>query len=353
MVNRLPLSGMMVPLGGRPASVNGRTVSPNGLADGVFEGGGMKGIGHVGALSYAEEIGLRFVNVAGTSAGAIIASLVAANYTAREIVQIMDEIHFQDFKDEGKLDYIPLVGKVAHLFLDKGIYEGDFFEQTMERYLARQGVQTFEQLVIPEEQQESRYRYRLRVIASDISRGKMLVLPQDIQDYGMRPDDLSVARAIRMSMSIPFVFEPVVMEYTSVRGRSEKAYVVDGGVLSNYPVHLFDERGVPSWPTFGFKLQEAANPKPATIRGPISLGLAIYSTMFSAMDRQYIEEKNWDRTIAIPTLGVGTTDFDLGEKKRQALFNSGYRAAKKFFEEWWDWSKHIEARRKRLTMEQV
>jgi NTE family protein len=353
MVNTMTLKGTTIPLSGPPVSVGGRKVSPNGLADGVFEGGGVKGIAHVGALAYAEEIGLRFVNVAGTSAGAIIAALIAANYRALEIVQIMNEIHFQDFKDEPKpLGYIPLLGEVAHLFLDKGIYQGDYFERTMERYLAQQGVHTFRQLVITEEPPDSKYRYRLRVVASDISRGKMLVLPQDIRDFGIAPENLSVAKAIRMSMSIPIFFEPVVVKFTS-EGTRREAYIVDGGALSNYPVHLFDELGVPSWPTFGFKLQETAVPKPAAIRGPVSLCLATYNAMFSAMDKRYIEETNWDRTIPIPTPGVSSIDFDLGKEKQQALYLSGYEAARKFFEEWWDWDKHVKAREAGLSMEQV
>lgn len=352
-MNKLTLTGKQVPLKGQPITVNGRTVTPNGLADAVFEGGGVKGIGHVGALAYAEKVGVRWVSVAGTSAGAILAALVAANYSSRQIKRIMNEIDFRQFMDESLIDRIPLVGKVASLLAEKGIYEGEFFERTMERYLARKGVRTFRDLVIPEEPRNSKYRYRLRVVASDISRGKMLVLPQDIRDFGMNPDDLSVARAVRMSMSIPFFFEPVVIDYRGRRGKRERSYVVDGGLLSNYPVHLFDEPGAPSWPTFGFDLLESARPKPANIRGPISLGLALFSTMFSAMDRRYIEEKDWDRTIPIPTLGVGTTDFDLTAHKKEALFNSGYDAAKKFFAEWWDWDRHVTARRERLTMDQV
>ena len=55
----------------------------NGLkADAVFEGGGVKGIGLVGAVAFAEEKGYRWVNLAGTSAGAIVAALLAAGYNA-------------------------------------------------------------------------------------------------------------------------------------------------------------------------------------------------------------------------------------------------------------------------------
>jgi NTE family protein len=53
-------------------------------AFGIFEGGGAKGIAHPGALKAAEQR-FQFIGVAGTSAGAIMASLVAAGYTADEV----------------------------------------------------------------------------------------------------------------------------------------------------------------------------------------------------------------------------------------------------------------------------
>ena len=48
--------------------------------DAVFEGGGVKGIGLVGAVAVTEEKGYQFENLAGTSAGAIVAALIAAGY---------------------------------------------------------------------------------------------------------------------------------------------------------------------------------------------------------------------------------------------------------------------------------
>ena len=98
------------------------------LADAVFEGGGVKGIGLVGAVAVAEEKGYQWVNVAGTSAGAIVAALVAAGYTAAEMKEIMGELDYNRFKDATLLDKVPLVGPAASLIFEKGIYEGKFFE---------------------------------------------------------------------------------------------------------------------------------------------------------------------------------------------------------------------------------
>ncbi len=68
-------------------------------ANGVFEGGGVKGIGLVGALQRAEEYGVEFVAVGGTSAGSIVAALYAAGYTAAEMKTILMELDFTDLLD--------------------------------------------------------------------------------------------------------------------------------------------------------------------------------------------------------------------------------------------------------------
>ncbi len=67
--------------------------------DGVFEGGGVKGIGLVGAVSVIEAAGYEFVNLAGTSAGAIVATLLAAGYSAAELKQTINGIDFNTFED--------------------------------------------------------------------------------------------------------------------------------------------------------------------------------------------------------------------------------------------------------------
>jgi NTE family protein len=301
-------------------------------ADAVFEGGGVKGIGLVGALAVAEEKGYQLVNVAGTSAGAIVAALAAAGYSAAELRKIMSELDYNRFKDPGLLDRIPVAGPLASLIFEKGIYEGKFLESWLGDLLKDKGVDTFDKLSLKEYQDDERYRFKLRVIASDVTRGRMLVLPQDIKDYGIMPEKLNVAFAVRMSMSIPFFFEPVTLRNAQ---NGQVSYIVDGGLLSNFPVWLFDSQGqVPEWPTFGFKLVEPEEGKPNQIRGPISMLTALFSTMMEAHDARYIEDENFVRTIPIPTLGIGTTEFNISAERSEALYQSGRQAAEKFFESW-------------------
>jgi NTE family protein len=300
--------------------------------DAVFEGGGVKGIGLVGAVKTIEEQGYRFENLAGTSAGAIVASLLAAGYNADELKISLESQNFSDFMDKGWEDKIPLVGSLTSLIFEKGIYEGHVLEQWVRDLLAKKNVHTFGDLVIKENQDKPRYRYKLQVIASDITSGRMLVLPRDIEHFGIKPDDLEVARAVRMSMSLPFFFEPVQL---IDQNTGMVHYIVDGGVLSNYPVWIYDSgSSEPAWPTFGFRLVEPEENQPHEVKGPVSMLKALFSTMMEAHDARYIASANFVRTIPIPTVGVKTTDFNLSDAKKVALYKSGMGAAAEFLETW-------------------
>jgi len=135
-----------------------------------------------------------------------------------------------------------------------------------------------------------------------------------------------------MSMSIPFFYKPVTLRNAKT---SLLSYMVDGGLLSNYPVWLFDtQEGIPQWPTLGFKLVEPEEGAPRIVRGPISMLSALFSTMMEAHDARYIKEENFVRTIPIPTLGVKTTEFDITRDRSEALYQSGREAGKEFFDTW-------------------
>lgn len=343
------------------------------VADAVFEGGGVKGIGLVGALAYCEEKGYSWKSVAGTSAGAITAALVAAGYTAAETKAELDHlmrepddkgrVGYERFKDKSVLDRIPGLGPAMSLGFEKGIYEGEFFEEWLRGLLEKKGKRTFADLLNEEhadDPKDSPHRYRLRVIASDITRRRMLVLPQDIADYEEfkgDPDKLDIARAVRMSMSIPFFFEPVELTCKDERfprteeeqkqeatkdkritftAKQRRCYIVDGGVLSNFPVELFDAPSTraPRWPTFGFKLVAPSDDRPNRIHGPVTLFAALFTTMMEAHDQRHIDEEAEVRTIRIRTEKVKTTDFDLTPGESDALYERGRDGARRFFERW-------------------
>lgn len=313
-------------------------------ADAVFEGGGVKGIGLVGAVAEIEKAGYVFENLAGTSAGAIVSSLLAAGYGAAEIKKELEQLDYNDFKDEGLLDKLGFFGKGLSLGFEYGIYEGDFFETWLEGLLSAKGKVTFGD--IKTEYEEKKYRYKFQAIAADITDRRLLILPNDLKLFGINPDEFSISRAVRMSMSIPFFFEPV--ELRDPGGR--KHFIVDGGLLSNYPVWLLDDgTNDPPWPTFGFKLmepdkRELKKARRNPINNPVSFLKAIVGTMLDAHDNYHISKSkgDFDRTIGIPTIvtvngiekEIGTTDFNITREESQGLFEKGVKAAQNFLKKW-------------------
>lgn len=309
----------------------------------------MKGIGLAGAFAALWQRDFRPKGVAGTSAGAITAALVGAGYEPADLDEILLSIPFAKFKDKGWEDKVPVLGPAASLLFERGIYEGKFFEGWMRELLEAKKITRFGQLV-DEEAEEEKNHYRLRVIVSDVTHRRMLVLPNDAEHLGIHPDELDIAYAVRMSMSIPIFFEPVVHRNPSTR---EEHVIVDGGMLSNFPVWLFDREGRdPRWPTFGLLLVE---PDPKTAIGHrlpgeehgvkegslVDFFKSLASTMMEAHDRLYLEKATFARTIPIPTLGVRTTEFDITPDRVRALYDSGHQAASDFLDRW-DFAAYID-----------
>lgn len=289
--------------------------------DAVFEGGGVKGICMLGAADHVEQRGYRWKRLAGTSAGALIASLLAAGYTAKELKAIAYSLDVQEWRQLSKKEIFPLLQKGVRLFFGKGMFKGEQLRQRVGGLLEKKGIRTFADLPSG----------KLQIIASDITNGKMLILPRDIRRLGMQPEQLEVAEAVRMSCSFPFYFQPVVL-----RGpKGNKVYIVDGGLLSNFPIWIFDrEEGTPRWPTFGFKVLSKNETVPRKIRGWGGYMNALFWTVLETHDTAYIAEKDLIRTIVIPPQTIHSMQFDLTEKQKQALFEAGRASAERFFHHW-------------------
>ncbi|MDP4091397.1 MAG: patatin-like phospholipase family protein [Bacillota bacterium] len=293
------------------------------IADAVFEGGGVRGIGHVGALSYMESCGFSWARTAGSSVGALIAALIAAGYTARELKTIMIETNFNKFRDRNGINSLPLIGKPLSVLLENAMYSGDYVEAWVKELLGRKGVVSFSDI---SENGES----RLKIIASDITRRRMIVLPDDLPEYGIEPMSFPVAKAVRMSISIPFYFKPVRIKYKELA-----SFIVDGCVCCSYPITIFDVPGVPKWPTIGFKFQSKNTSFTASGRtDALSVLFDIADTMAHGQTIEHTLERNKARSIVIPTAGVETTDFDISKEKSHLLYKYGYRSAMEFLKDW-------------------
>ncbi|MFT4400124.1 patatin-like phospholipase family protein [Bacillus sp. SW14] len=286
--------------------------------DGVFSGGGVKGIALAGAYEALEEKGFRFKRLAGTSAGAIIAAFIASGYTSKEIHALIEEVDGEKLLDQ-RYSFLPLkMLQWVSIYWRLGLYKGDTIEKWIADLLRAKGIRVFGDL----------QKGSLRLIASDLTNGTMIVLPDDLVRYGLNPDMFPVARAVRMSCSIPYFFEPI-----KLKTDTDTATVVDGGVLSNFPIWLFSKER--KRPVIGVTLAPRERERPRkNIRNAFELFGALFETMKDAHDARHIASRYEQNIIFLPVDDVMATEFHLTQQKKLALIELGKRRTEQFLKQW-------------------
>lgn len=313
------------------------------VTDLVLEGGGVKGIALAGAVLPLAEAGYRFPRVAGTSSGAIVAALVAALQQRGESLEVVSEIartvDYRRLRDRGVpgkfLGPLAFLADGFSLLVEDGIFEGDYLRDWMAGVLSDLGVRTFGDLRPDDAGADGdiHHRYGLVVTASDLSRQRFVKLPWDYGDYGLDPDEQRVADAVRASVSIPFFFEPVPLH-----GAHGVATLVDGGLLSSYPIEIFDRRDEypPRWPTIGVRLSSRSEQQPPEpVEGPVSLALSLIDTALEARQAGISQDPcNQRRSIFVDTSEVSSTDFGITPEQQERLLAAGRSAGERFLRTW-------------------
>lgn len=193
----------------------------------VFEGGGVKGIAYGGALMRLDEMGLLYSvdRVAGTSAGAITACLMSLGYSSKEISKIVAETDFSKFEDNTFL----FIRDIFRLINYYGWNKGDVFEQWLYELIEKKTGNrhfTFADLHKKVICCEQGYK-ELYIVATNVTKQRAETI--SFENY----PDLEIAKAVRMSMSIPIFFMAV---------KNNDDVFVDGGLTSNYPIQIFDNK---------------------------------------------------------------------------------------------------------------
>jgi len=313
-------------------------------ADGVFRGGGVKGLALAGALcGFAEHPTkpiTKWDDVAGASAGAIIACYLATGHDASEMLELLQQTKFGSFQD------FPAHSKalgLGNLVFRHGMADGKAFEGWFDDVLDSATFGSVRKETADDQPPE----WRLKLIAVDVTKRRLLVLPDDLVFYRepkstkmIDPDEFKISRAARMSMSIPYFFEPIELEGQD----GSTSLIVDGGTLSNFPVWLFDvDPSVtgrpPTRPTFGFTLEHGrglGGVPPALQRlEPWGLRFAfdIFHTAQEAWDARFVSHSTRVRTVTVDAGDVATTEFNLSREKQELLIENGRAAARTFLDQ--------------------
>ncbi len=359
----------------------------------VFEGGGAKGAVFVGAMREFERQGHTYGRLLGTSAGAITATLLAAGFSAEEILaQINEKLsdgspRFSTFMDvadsiseadwensvlyklfkqidwplipesvEGRMDNFVIkqltqmkIYRLLFTFMELGgFYAGNAFLAWLHEKLDSDG-RNLGQATLAEFYEHT--GKDLNVVASNITEGGFLVL-----NHRTAPD-CPLAWAVRMSMSIPFIWQEVRWQssWGHYYGRDIAGHaIVDGGLNSNFPIRLLISRSPdvlavmgPHDGTFALGLlidetKAVANCGPATgdtdyaaVRELKSLPIVrrvsnLVNTMTNAYDKTIIDAYK-DGVCRLPAKGYETTEFDMSDERVAALVAAGEQAMRDFF----------------------
>jgi NTE family protein len=242
---------------------------------------------------------------------------------------------------------LPLLSESFSLVARRGAYAGDWIRTFLLRELGELGVHTFGDLRRDDAGDDAAmstpdHRYTLVVMATDVTNGRLLRLPWDYARFGLDPDDQLVADAVRMSLSIPFYFEPCTLRNP---GTGDAATIVDGGVLSNFAIEIFDRTDgqPPRWPTFGVRLLPDLPaglgdlvpyyglPMLPTVR----LLEQVVATALVGRDQTHLDRPGVrERTMTVDTAGTSITDFGIRAKKKSDLLDRGRATAADFLERW-------------------
>lgn len=291
----------------------------------VFEGGGVKGVAYGGALCELDRMGVLegIERVAGTSAGAITAVLLAVGYDHQEVSDIVASTDFNDFKD----DSTGIVRDAKRFVSDFGWHKGDFFKEWIGDLICSKKNKkelTFKELHEFDDSME------LYLVATNLSAQVSQVFSHE------HTPDVEIRDAARMSMSIPLYFK-------CFRYGENGDVMVDGGVAWNYPLNMFDDiryvsnqvngEEVPyntsdgyvfNHETLGFRLdskreidfnRQGWSNEPRHLDNILNYTMALIGFMQETANKKHLNKNDWNRTIFIDTLDVETTDFDLSKRR--------------------------------------
>lgn len=317
----------------------------------VLEGGGMRGFAYPGALYVLEEKGIikNIENIAGSSAGANTAMMIALNYNSGEIASILNKLKLKQFKD-GK----SIFGIIGRIKKEYGVFKGNRFEKWLGQLIKNKaGVPdlTFIQL------------HALHIKNSDFKDLYCIgtnITQQRLQIFSWQhTPQMQIKIAVHISSCIPLYFKPVAVDSSwrkvSIK-RNEYPYdlYIDGGMLANYPINIFDtcvNGGNPlicdmvkyNSQTLGLKLEREEQIKqfnnnstdvaPYNIKSLNDYLDALLNRTMEALSRKTADLKNEaGRTIYISHGKMSGKLKKISPVIKKQLYNNGSIAAQKFFD---------------------
>jgi len=293
----------------------------------VLEGGGVKGISHVGVIKVLEDKQLYkdIKNFCGSSAGGLIATMAACGASAEYMKNVMMELDFNNLKDSynGWLPFYSLY----RFYYNKGLYMGNALLNLTKKILK-------ELVDSPDITFEELYKLKgttLALTATKLSQYNYVYKSESLYLDRHTYPNMSVALACRMTASYPWVFEPVPFECGDI---------VDGGLLNNYPITYFDKThdlkrtiGVKLLTDDEYDIIIKKDHHHFTSNDNLkSFTMSIIDSLYTNASKSHEHAENWSRTIPVQTGRISAMNMDITAVDKHTLYKSGIDAATKFLE---------------------
>jgi NTE family protein len=314
-------------------------------------------VAYIGALKAFEEkeILQNITRVGGTSAGAINALLLALGFDVSKAKEVLYDLDFRTLMDNSGW-FVP---EASRVFTEYGWNKGDVFKNWVGELIKEKtgsSKTTFGQMKAMCETKKFKELY---VLGTNLSTHFSEVFSHE------KTPEMPIAQAVRISMSIPIFFA----SRKSARGD----VYVDGGVLANYPVKLFDRERyvvakkmntpyydahneqlraqkieispyVYNKETLGFRLdsseeigifRDQKEPVHHEVKNFTGYMLGLVQSILDQQLNTHMHSDDWQRTVYIDASAAKTTEFDLSKEKKDLLVKAGEEGVKKYFA-WYD-----------------
>lgn len=315
----------------------------------VLEGAGVRGFAYSGAFSVLDSLGIlqSIERVGGTSAGAIEATLLAIGYTPAELNEAAYNAPLKHFNDGAWL----IFGGFNRFHQQFGWYKGDRITKWIGALIA---AKTGNENITFGELHQLRLQkgYRdLYITGTDLTFQCLRIF-----SYENYPN-MRIKDAVRISASIPLYYEAVLIDdsgkvYQKQQDDKQLHVMADGGLLSNYPLFMFDSaRYMPAHSdtlpcrlenpeTLGLLMELPEQIEYSKhIRGNYPLEIKTVHQYFKAIFRTAVDKANPEasglystkRTIMIDDLHLSPRVRKLSRKTIDALIESGREGVRRYF----------------------
>lgn len=297
-----------------------------------FEGGGVLGFSYIGTILMLEKYGItkNLKRYAGSSVGALFASLLCIGFTGNEILDISKKLNLKN-------QPMCLIKKVYNIWKHMGIYPLSNIENQIKKYISDKVNPdiTLKELF-------DKTGKDLVIISTNLNRKTSIYF-----HYKTFPD-VKLSDAILLSMSIPVIFQPRKMNYIGTDD-----YYIDGGASDNYIIWVFNdlkklsEGKIPEidkhssipYNTLGIKILENCETntknvlsKRLDIKNVSTFLSEILSTLMLQIERSNITPTYIKQTIPIYTSNISSTDFNIDNDTINVLINNGIKYTELYFD---------------------